>query len=193
MVAAPIVRAFDVGILAGGRGSRLGGADKAWLRRDGVAQVERLAAAFSGAGRVLVSANREPQRYAGLGLPVVPDRFADAGPLGGLEALAGACAVDWLLTVPVDAVRLPERLAERLFACGERGAWVVDDDGPQPLVALWPLARLRPALGAALRSHERAVHALQRRIGMTPLRLPGARLGNLNTPADLAAAGVRLP
>ena len=47
------------GILAGGRATRLGGRDKAWLERDGVAQVLRLIQRFgAGTGAVLVSANR---------------------------------------------------------------------------------------------------------------------------------------
>jgi len=35
-----------LGILAGGRASRLGGRDKAWLQRDGVPQVLRIARRF---------------------------------------------------------------------------------------------------------------------------------------------------
>ena len=50
MSAAPALPADSVtlGLLAGGRGSRLGGIDKAWLERDGVPQVLRLARRFPG-------------------------------------------------------------------------------------------------------------------------------------------------
>ena len=49
---------------AGGAGSRLGGADKAWLQR-GVPQVLQLAKRSSGeTTSVLVSANRDFPRYA---------------------------------------------------------------------------------------------------------------------------------
>ena len=48
---------LSLGILAGGRASRLGGRDKAWIERGGSAQVVRLAHRFAGAGgKVLVSA-----------------------------------------------------------------------------------------------------------------------------------------
>ena len=66
----------------------------------------------------------------------------------------------------------------------------MDDDGPQPLVALWRVDRLRPALAAAIDAGELAVHALQAKLGMAPLRLEGVRFGNLNTPQDLANAGI---
>ncbi|MGO1541523.1 MAG: molybdenum cofactor guanylyltransferase [Luteimonas sp.] len=180
-----------LGILAGGRGSRLGGVDKAWLRRGGVSQVERLVARLGPeVDEVLVSANRDPAAYARIGLVPVADTAAGIGPLGGLDALARACSGDRLLTVPVDLVNINDCLLRRLAACGERGAYAVDDDGAQPLVALWPVATLRPAVAAAITQGELAVHALQARLGMAALRLEGVRFGNLNTPQDLADAGV---
>ncbi|MGO4780623.1 molybdenum cofactor guanylyltransferase, partial [Lysobacter sp. 2RAB21] len=102
---------------AGGRASRLGGIDKAWLRRDGEAQVLRLARAYAPrVAQVLVSANRDPQRYAANGLRAIGDATPDLGPLGGLHALASACATPWLFTLPVDAVNLDENLLPALIA-----------------------------------------------------------------------------
>ncbi|MBO9547405.1 NTP transferase domain-containing protein, partial [Caulobacter sp.] len=70
--------ALTLGLLAGGRGTRLGGIDKAWIVRDGVAQVQRFARRFPGeTGPVLVSANRGLERYAEAGLQVVTDRMAE--------------------------------------------------------------------------------------------------------------------
>lgn len=180
-----------LGILAGGRGTRLGGVDKAWLRRDGIPQVQRLVARLrSGVDEVLVSANRDPEAYVRLGLVPVADATAGLGPLGGLEALAHACSGEWLLTVPVDLVDVNDCLLRRLAAAGPAGAYAVDEDGPQPLVALWHVAALRPALAAAIEARELAVHALQARLEMVPLRLEGVRFGNLNSPRDLADAGI---
>ena len=85
------MRIFGV-ILAGGTGRRMGGADKALLRVGGCSllshainrlepQVERLA----------LSANGDAARFAGFGLPVLPDAVA-LGPLAGvLAALRWAC------------------------------------------------------------------------------------------------------
>lgn len=178
-----------LGILAGGRATRLGGRDKAWLQRDGRAQVEYVVAALGPlASQVLVSANRSPARYAAIGLETVADRAPDRGPLGGLHALAAACRTPWLLTVPVDVARADPGAAARLLAAPEP-AYVVDEDGVQPLFACWPAAALVAAAAEALDEDRLAVQALQRRLGMRALAMAG-RLGNLNTPADLAAAGI---
>jgi len=185
--------ATTLGILAGGRGTRLGGVDKAWLQRDGVPQVVRIAKRFAAeVDAILVSANGDPGRYAVHGLVAIADVATGAGPIGGLDALARACRTPWLLTVPVDLVGVNECLLQTLRAhAAGRGAFAVDDDGPQPLVALWNLALLRADLASAIAAGDRAVHRLQESLGMQPVRLPGVRFGNLNTPADLHAAGIR--
>jgi molybdopterin-guanine dinucleotide biosynthesis protein A len=185
-----------LGILAGGLGARLGGVDKAWLERDGLAQVLRWQRRFGDeTAAVLVSANRDHGRYAQAGLRSVTDRAPGGqGPLAGIDALAAACATPWLLTVPVDLIGVNECLLPTLAsAAGSVGAFAVDDDGPQPLVALWSLSALQPSLGAALARGDVAVHALQAALRMAAVRLDGVRFGNLNTPDDLAAAGVTLP
>jgi len=185
-----------LGILAGGRATRLGGLDKAWLERDGLPQVLRWRQRFvAEVAATLVSANRDLPRYAAAGLQVLPDPAGIAiGPLAGLSVLAAACLTEWLLTIPVDLVGVNDCLLPSLMAgSAENGAFAEDDDGPQPLVALWRVAALRQATAAAIDSGQTAVHLLQTRLGMTCIRFPGVRFGNLNTPADLAAAGIRIP
>ena len=183
-----------LGLIAGGAGSRLGGVDKAWLRRGGVPQVLRLAKRLSDeTSSTLLSANRDPVRYAEAGLTAIPDRHADIGPIAGLDALANACTTPWLLTVPVDLVDVNDCLLRSLAAAGGDGAFAIDDDGAQPLVALWRVEALRDALSQALAENEIAVQALQARIGMIGVRFAGFRFGNLNTPGDLAAAGIESP
>ena len=187
----PVVRDVTLGLLAGGRATRLGGTDKAWLLRNAVPQVVRLARRFTPeVDAILVSANRDATRYESSGLAVVADRITDIGPLGGLDALASACATRWLLTLPVDLVSVNDCLLPSLAAVGGQGAYAVDDDGVQPLVALWPVAALRAALPPALASNDRSVQRLQAQLTMASVRLAGVRFGNLNTPADLVAAGM---
>jgi len=183
---------ITLGVLAGGRATRLGGIDKAWLERDGLPQVERWQRRFAGeTAALLVSANRDLPRYHAAGLTAVADRTSrDIGPLAGLDALAAACTTPWLLTLPVDLVGVNACLLPSLTAAASHtGAFAVDDDGLQPLVALWRVDALRRALPDAL-AGDGAVHALQRRLDMAPVRLQGVRFGNLNTTDDLAAAGV---
>src|SRR5690606_21523699 len=151
-----------LGILAGGRATRLGGRDKAWLQRGGVPQVLRIARRFAGeCGSVLVSANRDLPRYAAHDLDAVADRISDAGPLGGLDALAAACATPWLFTVPVDIVDANDCLLRTLAQAGGDGAVAEDDDGLQPLVALYRVAALREAAAAAIALGDYSVQAMQ--------------------------------
>ena len=189
-----VIPANDItlGLLAGGKASRLGGIDKAWLERDGLPQVLRWRRRFSDeVAALLVSANRNLDRYAANGLIAVPDRIADAGPLGGLDALAVACETQWLFTLPVDLVGTNDCLLRTLATMrGEDGAYAVDDDGAQPLVALWRRDALRIGCADALAAGVGAVHALQATLATSPVVFSGFRFGNLNTPADLDAAGI---
>ncbi len=188
------IPAIDItlGLLAGGKASRLGGIDKAWLERRGMPQVLRWQRRFPDeVAAMLVSANRNLDRYAAHGLMAVPDRISDAGPLGGLDALAVACETPWLFTLPVDLVGTNDCLLRTLVTMrGENGAYAVDDDGAQPLVALWRREALRIGCKAALAAGAGAVHALQETLAMSPVVFSGFRFGNLNTPADLDAAGI---
>ena len=182
------------GILAGGRGSRMGGIDKglalleghplaAWVLERLRPQVEHL----------LISANRNRDQYARLGVPVVADRLTDfQGPLAGIAALLAACEDDWLVTVPCDAPHPPPDLVERLWqARAEAGATLAlahDGRRLQPAHALVP-RRLLPVLEADLAHGERRLQAW--------LEAQGAAIAdfsdrpeafcNLNRPEDYAA------
>lgn len=184
---------ITLGILAGGRARRLGGIDKAWIERDGIPQVLRWQRRFANeTAAVLVSANRELSRYADAGLVAVADRLTrDLGPIAGLDALLHSCRTTWLLTLPVDLVGVNDCLLSSLWAGrGESGAFAIDADGPQPLVALWRVEAALAAVVAAIGQGNGAIHALQAGLGMTGVRFEGVRFGNLNTPEDLLAAGI---
>ena len=182
--------ALTLGILAGGRATRLGGRDKAWLQRDGVPQVVRIARRLDAeCGAVLVSANRDLSRYAEHGLRAVADEVADIGPLGGIDMLCAHCETPWLLTMPVDIVDANDCLLRTLANAGDDGAVADDGDGLQPLVALYRVEALREAVAAAIAAGDFSVQAMQQRMALARVRFAGLRFGNLNTPADLRLAG----
>ena len=86
-------------ILAGGRGSRMGGCDKGLIPILGKPILDHLLARIGlQSQRILISANRNFEHYARYGYPVVRDTVAGfAGPLAGFLAgfsadLAGRCA-----------------------------------------------------------------------------------------------------
>ena len=195
------VPSFEItgGILAGGRGVRLGGVDKAWLEVAGVPLIERVLTALRAQmDQVLINANREPERYARFDRPVVADALADfAGPLAGISAVLDAARTDWVLCVPVDAARLPPDLAQRMCAAlrqnGARAAFACNADGTVPVCCLLSRA-LRDDLRAALAAGERSVRhwlAGQAACEVDFSEWPTA-YWSLNTPDDLKRVEARL-
>jgi Molybdopterin-guanine dinucleotide biosynthesis protein A len=81
-----IVRQISAAILAGGRARRFGGADKASLVVGGARIIERQLAALAAVTDDVRIVSNDPARYAALGVRVIPDQIAGAGPLGGLHA-----------------------------------------------------------------------------------------------------------
>ena len=208
MIPAQIV----VGVLAGGRGARFGGADKGWIERNGRAQIEHVLASLQanatvleaeGPGHiepvhiehVLVSANRNLDRYRALGVEGVPDRWpAFLGPMAGIasliEAQAGIGSDAMLLTLPVDHCDLPREFVLRMLATAATfpDACVVasDGDGIQPLMALYSPRRARK-LAEAFAAGERSVRRWQQTQALRICPFEPLRFGNLNTPDDLTS------
>lgn len=181
-----------IGILAGGAAQRFGGRDKGWLTLHGEPLIERtLRLAAPSAVEVLISANRELDRYRALGAKVVTDDVPGfPGPLAAVAALLDATHAQWLITLPVDVLALPRDLVDRLRAeCGPGyGAYAVDDEGVQPLIACYPVAAYAGRAAAAFASGERSVRAWQQAAGMRECRFAAHRFGNLNRPDDLQLA-----
>lgn len=177
---------ISLGILAGGQGLRLGGADKASLRFHGNDLLSRtLAAAGPGFQETLLSYNGTDLRSARSGLSWVPDlRPGFPGPLGGLESLLARARGTWLLTLPIDLRDAGPDILQRLCDCPDGSAAIRDADGLQPLVAIWPVAESLRAVSSALDAGEGAVYPLLKRLAMVELDISPARLGNLNTPRD---------
>jgi molybdopterin-guanine dinucleotide biosynthesis protein A len=103
-------------VLAGGRGSRMGGVDKGLQKFNGMplaaCAASRLAAQV---GQVALNANRNIPVYEAFGWPVWPDRSSDhAGPLEGFLTGMAHCGTAYLLTVPCDTPLFPLDLARRL-------------------------------------------------------------------------------
>jgi molybdopterin-guanine dinucleotide biosynthesis protein A len=181
---------ITLGILAGGRASRLDGADKAWLMIDGETLLARTLRAFpENYCERLLSYNRAVDAALVSSLRVVADSRPDfPGPLAALEALSAACRTPWLLTVPVDCRDIPESFASNLLSnAGRDGVVLKDADGLQPLLALWRVETLIRAVAAAFESGDWAAHKLIRGLDLRIHDISPRRLGNLNTPADFAS------
>ena len=180
--------AITLGVLAGGRGQRLGGRDKAWVLHHGKTLLQHTLSAFPGGyAERLVSARDTDPRLGKLGLrPVLDQRPGFAGPLAALEALCLACTTPWLLTVPVDVQRIPDDLPDALRAAVARDGVVVKDaTGLQPLIGLWRTAALLAAVRDLLDAGESAAHRVVSRLDLARLDISPRLLANHNTPEDL--------
>ena len=174
MSASPIPTASITGlVLAGGRGQRMGGADKGLQMLHGKPLAALVLARLAPqAGTLVISANRNCDAYAALGVPWQADVLADTlpdfpGPLAGLLAGLRAARTEWLLTAPCDSPWLPADLAVRLghAALAEHAdivtATTTNAEGVVSLHPVFALVRtsLADDLAAFLDAGERKVRA----------------------------------
>lgn len=189
-------------VLAGGRGTRMGGADKGLqlLRGEPLALhvARRLAPQVDA---MLISANRNLDTYAMLGSPfdaqVVPDESDDfPGPLAGILAGLRVAQTELVVSVPCDAPYLPFDLVERLEQALDRAQTDIatartHEAGGQrrrhPVFALVRTA-LASELAASLALGERKVRAWYARHKQIEVEFDnGLAFYNANSLQELAA------
>ncbi|QNF21180.1 molybdenum cofactor guanylyltransferase MobA [Aeromonas hydrophila] len=185
-------------VLAGGRATRMGGADKGWVELAGRPLIDHVLDRLSPqVDEILINANRSQARYQALA-PVIGDDNPDyLGPLAGMQAGLAAARHDWVLFVPCDGPALPRDLMTRFRAALTPATELVvahDGDWLQPVVALLHKSLL-PSLSAALTEGERKIDIWFARHQMAVVSFadqPDAFI-NLNSPDELAAYEARLP
>ncbi len=136
-------------ILAGGRGSRMGGADKGLQNFNGVPLALHTQLRLSPqVGELLINANRNLAAYESFGVPVWPDAASlgdFAGPLAGVLTGLERSETPLMMTVPCDTPLFPHDLVERLLDALEAEdaeiamAAAREEDGqlrPQPVFCL---------------------------------------------------------
>lgn len=194
MTGTPAIPTADITavILAGGRAQRMGGIDKGLLDFCGRPLIAHVIDILGPqAGCLIISANRNLDRYRACGYPVVTDATPGyAGPLAGIANGLRAARTPFVLCAPCDTPFLPDTLAAVLArTLTERGAEICtahDGVRPQPLCAL--LRRdLLPELLAYLADGGRRVEGWQatRRLALAGFPNAAEAFANLNTPADV--------
>ena len=110
-------------VLAGGRGSRMGGLDKGLQNHRGTAlALHALLRLQPQVGPVMINANRNLGAYEAMGAPVWPDAMPDyPGPLAGLLTGLERCETPYLVSVPCDTPNFPTDLVPRLSAALVQG------------------------------------------------------------------------
>ncbi|GAA0426451.1 molybdenum cofactor guanylyltransferase [Cocleimonas flava] len=129
-------------ILAGGKGSRLGGQDKGLVDYQNKPLIEHVLEKIEPqVGQIIINANRNQDEYAKFKHPVISDELSDfQGPLAGFLTGMKTCNTDYILTLPCDGPDLPDDLVSRLISEVQNNNIVVAHDGKrlQPVHALIP-------------------------------------------------------
>ena len=180
-------------ILAGGEARRMGGGDKGLVDLCGKPLVEHALAALSPqVNAIIINANRNQDRYAVYGYPVVADkRQGFQGPLAGMLSCLEATKTEFMVTAPCDSPLLPDDLVARLFRqLSEDEADISvahNGDRMQPVFTLMPIS-LAPSMQAFLDGGDRKIDRWfeQHKLAVTDFSDKPECFRNINNPADLA-------
>lgn len=186
--ACPLTGQLGVLVLAGGRGRRMGGVDKASLRVSGQRLVDRVL------GQLPYHCERIVVSPYPLGLPQVCENPLFGGPVAGIARGAQALHSDYIAVLSVDApdsAQLLPALWQGLMADDADAAIVRSADGfLQPLCSLWKADHLRRALAGLPGVHNTSARRLlrQARHSSRVIEVPGTGAErDYDTPQELAA------
>jgi molybdopterin-guanine dinucleotide biosynthesis protein A len=186
-------------VLAGGRARRMGGQDKGLVKLNGRPMIDYVITALRPqVDAVVINANRNRERYAQFGAPVIQDdRDGYLGPLAGMASALRELRSELALTVPCDSPFLPlqlyQRMSEALFDTDSDLAVATDGRRLQPVFLLLRLT-LEDSMSRFLQSGERKIDLWFERHSIVEVDFsdtPEAFV-NVNTPEELAAAEDKL-
>ncbi|MGJ8670148.1 MAG: molybdenum cofactor guanylyltransferase [Oceanococcus sp.] len=122
----PSAAATSAIILAGGRGARMGGYDKARLTWRGQSLIQRLCAQLKPQVSQIIVVRSQARQAISLpsGVEHTRDAKAYAGPVGGLLAGLKRSRKAWCLCLPIDGVVVPQHLSRQLARRSRHGGYV---------------------------------------------------------------------
>ncbi len=177
----------------------MGGEDKGLVALNARPMVEHVIARLRPqVGEMLISANRNQERYAALGFRVVPDLVGGyQGPLAGIASALQVATTSYVVTVPCDSPLIGDDLVHRLGAAlvREDADVAVAHDGERTHPVFLMLKRsLLPGLLVFLEAGERKIDLwfARHRVALADFRdCPGAFV-NVNSPDEHRALETRL-
>ncbi|GGF39771.1 molybdenum cofactor guanylyltransferase [Microbacterium sorbitolivorans] len=174
-------------ILAGGRASRVGGADKALFEVGGSTLLARAVAALRSCDEIII-VGPEADRPAFDGARWVREDPPFAGPVAGIaRAVAAVEGASEVIVLPADLPGAAEAVGLLLAAgLGDDDGVVLTDPGGYPQ---WLTARYRvPALAAAIDALEASasVRAVVSRLRVRMVEAPASATRDIDTWGDLA-------
>lgn len=186
-------------VLAGGQGARMGGEDKGLVSLDGRPMVEHVIARLRPqVGDIVISANRNGERYAAFGYPVVADLLANyQGPLAGIASGLTSVTSPYVVTVPCDSPLLGNDLVTRLARAlvdGNADVAVAFDGERTHPVFLFLKRSLLPSLLAFLDAGERKIDRwfARHRLVLADFHDCPEQFVNVNDPKEHGALEARL-
>lgn len=118
-------------ILAGGNNRRMQGRKKLFLPYDHQTDFfHSIMRSMQKLPKVYLSVAKEEREYKKLGLPLVADRYVDAGPLGGILSGLLSCEEEGLFVVPCDIPVIEEAFMDDMLDVYDgRTPVIVKQDG----------------------------------------------------------------
>jgi len=180
-------------VLAGGKGSRMGGVDKGLQPLRGKPMVAwSIARLKPQVDEIVINANQNLEIYRAFGYYVVPDEIGGfAGPLAGLHAGLKAAAHPLVVTVPCDSPFLPADLVCRMNSFLKENDLAVAKTGDQPHPVFALMKReVRDSLEAFLASGGRKIDAWYAalKVVQVPFDDEAEAFRNINTLEELKGA-----
>ena len=186
-------------IIAGGKSSRMGGREKAFLDLASKPVILHVIEQFEPqVDQLVINANGEPARFSGFGLDVVPDVMTSlTTPLAGLHAalkFTKSVEADVLITVPSDTPFLPFDLVAKLLEnTGASGAAIAASGGQEHyIIGAWKTELLDGLENAIARDNVFRVKDWAQRASAQKVEWPVKPhdpFFNVNAPEDLRIAG----
>jgi molybdopterin-guanine dinucleotide biosynthesis protein A len=176
-------------ILAGGRARRLDGIDKSRLIVEGRSIIVRQLEALRRLTPQVFLVASDAERFADLGVPLVPDAQPGAGALGGLYTALISARADWIVVIACDMPFITSTALDQLVteaaAADADGAWARSARGVEPLFACYRTTAA-PRLRALVDAGERRLAAAGNVLTMREVDVDARVLTNVNTPEDYA-------
>lgn len=177
-------------ILAGGQGRRMGGQDKGLVLFNGIPLYQHVLQRLRPqVDIVMISANRNFDRYQSSGFAVIPDTLPDyPGPLAGMLSGLLAAETEWIVFCSCDTPFVPDDYVQQLWRQREEAltVWARSAERDHPALALLHRSLAQPLANYLQRGERRLMQFLREQGGhAVTLAQDEAAFRNVNTPEDL--------
>jgi molybdopterin-guanine dinucleotide biosynthesis protein A len=167
----------DAIVLAGGRGSRLGGVDKATLELDGETLLARTLRAVARADRVIIVGDVDEPDHV-----VVREEPRFAGPAAAIGAGLAEVRAPYVLVLPCDQPFVHEAVDILIDSAVGDGAIAVDEGGRrQHLMAVLSTEALRSSVAAQPTLTDLSVRALLAPLDLIEVGVPARSALDIDT------------